>query len=168
VRIEIIADLRLSLIQRLVDFYHAEIVNRTQESGFACREPGLNFYAAPASEKLLCDSVILGGILRAEKREKRDSLPQQADKVLESANAVMGFLSSVFSTLPCLNDRHRECSPTKKYAEFEATIRADPQWTNVSRPQHKQRMAAQRKKLGLMGPDDIISELQQLSGILKA
>jgi hypothetical protein len=145
VLIEIIAGHRHTLIQTLLDFCHAEIGRRTQDK-FACRQ--LNIYKT--AERPLCDSLVLGGLFRAQKRLKRDPLPEQADKVLESANDMMIAFSAMFKSLLCLDDSHKECNPAKRYAAFEAKTRAGERWKSVLRPDHKQRMARQRKMLGIL------------------
>ncbi|KAK4149875.1 hypothetical protein C8A00DRAFT_46600 [Chaetomidium leptoderma] len=142
--LETVAELRLFLIQPLLDFYHGEIKRRTQLGISAtCCVVG----SAPGQRKL-CDAVILGGIYRTHKILEKDYLAEDASDILGSANDLMFFLWGLFRELPCLED-HTQCSPVKRYNVLEAQIKADGRWTNVLRPHHRERMEAQRKKAGL-------------------
>ncbi|KAK4125839.1 hypothetical protein N657DRAFT_708927 [Parathielavia appendiculata] len=143
----VIAGLRLALIQTLLDFYHAEIRCRTRDEG-ACQAISTSIYDGN-SERPVCDSLLLGSLFRTQHRLGLDPLPLKADKFLGSAHSLMVFLSAMFSALPCLNARHNGCSPSKKYMDFEAKTKSNKKWLDVVRPEHKQRMAPQRKKLGL-------------------
>ncbi|KAK4099212.1 hypothetical protein N658DRAFT_517483 [Parathielavia hyrcaniae] len=149
--VETIAEHRSSLIQTLLDFYHAEVKCRTRDEGECRATAGAVVYSGGIkySERQLCDSLILGSLFRTQQRLGYSSLPLEASKYFNDANFLMGTLSSIFTALPYLSDRHRGCPPSKKYVEFEVRTKADPRWLNVLGPEHKQRMEAQRKILGL-------------------
>ncbi|KAK4240557.1 hypothetical protein C8A03DRAFT_41973 [Achaetomium macrosporum] len=142
--VEIVTELRLSLIQALLDFYH-EVVKSRIPSESACLRSGWNL----ANERQLCDAVVLGGIWRYSKGSMPEILPEKATEYRESANELMRTLSNMFAGLPTLNVFHEGCSPAKKYSDFEEKTRQDERWKNVLRPHHKERMATQRKKTGL-------------------
>lgn len=145
VAVDTVTVLRISLIQTILDFYHGEINRRTQNER-ACLYSS-DYYNSDEREK--CDTLILGGVWRYLKKAKRHELPERASETLESAQDLMNILSTMFKSLRCLGSYHEKCNPRTRYLEFEAKTKADPRWTDVLRPHHKERMAEQRKKLGL-------------------
>jgi hypothetical protein len=144
--LEIVKGLRLSLIQTLLDFYHEVVESRTQSTP-ACTYGGYSSFGR--NERQLCDTVILGGIWQCLKKASLESLPVKAEDYCHSANVLMQTLSGMFANLPCLHQSRQDCSPVKKYSEFETKMKEDERWKNVLRPHHKERMAAQRGKTGL-------------------
>jgi len=113
----------------------------------ACRiGPGGSF--ARGTEGVSCDSIILGGIWRHLQSTKQGFLPGRASEYPGSASDLMESLYIMFSSIPCMPG-HKDCIPTKKYAEFQKKTKLDERYQDVLRPHHKDRMAAQRMKTGL-------------------
>jgi hypothetical protein len=144
--IEVVTNLRISLIQTILDFYHAQVACRIPSNSACSLHTG--YYANDGS---VCDSVILGGIWRHFESAKQDFPPKQAAQYQQSANDLLHSLSAMFKSLPCLQG-HNNCGPGNKFIEFEKKTRADQRWKNVLQPHHKKRLAEQRTKTGLAGP----------------
>lgn len=140
-----VTSLRTSLVQTILDFYHAEVESRIPGNS-ACCQPG--YYSTNRS---LCDSVILGGMWRHLQSKKQDFPPKKAADYHQSANDLLLSLSAMFRDLHPFSN-HNECLPSKKFSEFETKTRADERWKNVLQPHHKKRLAEQRAKTGLTGP----------------
>lgn len=135
-------ELRLSLIQTILDFYHEEIKQRTNGGSSRCIH-------VLASERELCDKLILGGIWGYLVSANQEFLPKEASKVVQSANQLISSLSQMFSELLVLDGNHKTCSPLARYTEFVAGLRVDTRWVDVLRPHHLERMDGQRRKTGL-------------------
>jgi Leucine-rich repeat (LRR) protein len=63
-------------------------------------------------------------------------------------------LSDIFTVkvtqIPALEGRsHAVCTPQEKWSKFEASMRNDERLKNVLQSHHKERLAAQRAKIGL-------------------
>jgi hypothetical protein len=99
-------------------------------------------------DKELCDSVILGQIWRRSGSATLGTLPDKATSYCKSATELMQALTKMFTDIRCLQ-YHDSCSPAKKFSEFKTATKQDKRWKDVLRPHHKERMAAQRKKMGL-------------------
>jgi hypothetical protein len=116
-------------------------------TGYACVNNG--YYSYELSDRRKCDSLVLGGLFRAQHRARKEMLPTKSDGVLESARTLISFLLSMFNEVQSLNDNHINCTARKKFTDFEAKLRADERWKKNLRANHKVYMAAQRKKTGL-------------------
>jgi len=101
-----------------------------------------------STEKVSCDSIILGGIWRHLQSAKQGFLPKRASEYPGTASDLMELLSKMFSSIPCLPN-HKDCSPANRYAKFQKKTKQDERYQDVLRPHHKERMAAQRMKTGL-------------------
>lgn len=93
--------------------------------------------------------MVLGGILQSQLASERTSLPESASEVSESANELMKDISALFKGAETLDRDHKDCHPHQRYIKIEEATKKDDRWNKPLRPQHKERMAAQRKKTGL-------------------
>lgn len=137
-------ELRLSLIQTILDFYHKEVELRLRNQP-ACASR--NYVST--TDRVLCDTVILGGMWRHWGRTKQEFPSKIATEYSRSANNLLGALAAVFFAIPSLNSHHADCNPSKKFAEFRVKTKDDKQWKDVLQEHHMERIAAQQKKTGL-------------------
>lgn len=140
-------ELRLSLIQSILEFYHGAVKCRIPGGSGGCQATSYHFCV---EDKDLCDTLFLGGIWQHLERSNHKSVPNEASEVTQSVNELMLSLSEMFKNLPALNEYHENCKSFKKYSAFEQKLRDDERLTNVLKPEHKQRMEGQRKKAGLL------------------
>jgi hypothetical protein len=139
-------ELRLSLIQSVLDCYHEEVKCRMSGGSGGCLA---NSPPHSAEDKELCDILFLGGIWRSLESSNQKPVPNEASEVIQSANELMLALSEILMNLSSLNYDHENCKPFKKYSALEQELRREERWTNVLKPENKQRMERQRKITGL-------------------
>jgi hypothetical protein len=115
----------------------------------ACTHKGLS--RAYAKESWVCDTVILGSMLRNSRHGKLPSiLPRTAADYSYSVSALLCALGGFFNgkslrTLP----HHSGCSPAKDFGILRSKMRQvlEGKYTNILPPHYKEHMAAQQKKL---------------------
>ena len=147
---EWVSKLRHSLIQRLLDFYHAEI-RRRKPPKIGCVRRHSPHTAAQ------CDTLVLGGMLRHLWHAETGLLPKKAPRYSGSVHDLMATFSSGFDKLPCRNNNHKGCSPAKKYAVLEAWLEARRErCQKILPPHYKERMAAHRERSGLPPTADVL------------
>jgi hypothetical protein len=137
-----------SLIQSILDFYHAEVERRI---------PPKKTCSA------LCDSVILGGMWRHLQSTGRASLPKAATDYTGSANGLLWTLGSMFGRLPRLPD-HDTCSPAKRYREFENAARQRVRYQDPLEPHHTEQLEKIARNAGFHRPGMPFSRLQGKRG----
>ncbi|KAL2177800.1 uncharacterized protein P884DRAFT_243128 [Thermothelomyces heterothallicus CBS 202.75] len=147
--LELIQKRRLALIQKLLDFYHGEVNRRTTDT------PDRTLSGSWDPVRTQRDCQLLGSTWGSQRQrlEELGPLPTQATAVAQSANVVMYALSAVFA---CGRGRARSLHPDRKrrdpslvYQDFLAIIDEQKMERDVLEPHHKERLAAQRMKMGL-------------------
>ncbi|AEO60740.1 hypothetical protein MYCTH_2310277 [Thermothelomyces thermophilus ATCC 42464] len=143
--LELIQKRRLAVIQKLLDFYHEQVNRRTTDT------PDRTFSGSwdPAGTQRDCQ--VLGSTSRSQRQrlEELGPLPAQATAVTQSANAIMQALSDVFARGRSLHRDRKSRDPSLAYQDLLATIEELKMERDVLEPHHKERLAAQRMKMGL-------------------
>ncbi len=141
--IDWVSKLRRRFIQKILNFFHAEI---------ECRQPpkiGCVYRHSPHTSAQ-CDTLVLGGIWRQFGSTKTGFLPKTAPEYSGSLHDLMATLSLAFSKLPYLDSNHKGCNPAGKFAVLGAGLKTRrDQCQRVLRPHYKERMDAHRARSGL-------------------
>jgi hypothetical protein len=157
-RLEIITTCRLSLIQEILDFYHERLRRLLEFSSCeskayytsGCSYCSYGYSSSHALPNGLCSQTIIGGLYRNQLRLSIHNPPKNAKDVWHhSANSLLKEISDLFGGINTLGG-HEDCAPMPHFKKFEEQIRADRRWKNVLQPHHKEHLAAQREKMGLL------------------
>ncbi|KAK4100418.1 hypothetical protein N658DRAFT_451313 [Parathielavia hyrcaniae] len=140
----VVTELRLPMIQDMLDFFNRELDSRSDEDNPACRADGW------------CDTIILGIIWQYFRCQKEDLLPMNAGEYPKAATCLLEHLSNLFTrrmrSIPRLDwGKHDRCppAPRDKWIKFEVAIKDHERLKSVLLPHHKERLAAQRATIGL-------------------
>ncbi|KAK3899098.1 hypothetical protein C8A05DRAFT_37296 [Staphylotrichum tortipilum] len=141
---EVAAELRLSLIQSLLDFYHAQVEQRLPPNT-ACKMAMRN-----KTDSDLCDAVILGCMWRRSQRAPGEPglLPKTAAEYTGSANDLLVTLGAMFRGLkpPLLG--HHNCNPSSIFQVLAFATKKNPSYCAPLQPHHIKQMEKHREVSG--------------------
>ncbi|KAK3955848.1 hypothetical protein QBC32DRAFT_367509 [Pseudoneurospora amorphoporcata] len=148
--LDIISSIRETLLTNLVTPIHEELDSRIRSDSYYCRST-----KSPASS--VCDAVVIGQIHRNMLQVRGSTLPRSVSDINDSVVELASWLFSLMSAIPTLhteadNRRALECHPRRKFSKLNKKIHESiPALVASSiNPSHKEYMAKQRVKTGLV------------------
>ncbi|KAK1775204.1 hypothetical protein QBC45DRAFT_335844 [Copromyces sp. CBS 386.78] len=146
----IISSIRETLLTKLVTPIHEELDSRIRSDSYYCRST-----ESPGSS--VCDAVVIGQIHRNMLQVRGSTLPRSVSDINDSVVELASWLFSLMSAIPTLhteayNRRALECHPRRKFSKLNKKIHESiPALVASSiNPSHKEYMAKQRVKTGLV------------------
>lgn len=149
--LEMIFELRLAVIQEILDFYHRQFDCRTQKTPYclhAEKTPSNPLHQS--SRHKLCDNAVIGAIVARHQWYKLDPIPREAKNAGNfTINTLLDHLHLVLDGIDPLDKNHAQCLPGPELFSLDAKIRNEARWENILPPRYIERLDVQRKKAGV-------------------
>ncbi|KAJ4419911.1 hypothetical protein N0V85_000798 [Neurospora sp. IMI 360204] len=156
--LDTICAIREALLEKLITPVHEDLDARIKANPY-CKVSDTSY------TRMLCDAATIGGIHQHMLKTRGSILTKSASEIEDSVVEPASWLFPMMSKIPTVHggSSHSdhapkwECSPARKYKMLCSTIQDDIPTVVASfiKPNHREYMAAQRAKTGLVMEDEI-------------